>query len=147
VGLIHAIALSGVRQNEWEGMYNKKVNKFRLGDDYDFIERVHDSWKWVNHPLLDWETANYHLNRANVAQYKIAGEHKWLRPLVVLNGRWTKTEPSPQEKEWFESEQKFTESRFLQLRLQLDKCKDSLLSNARAAGLKQFEKATAILVH
>jgi len=132
--LIHAISLAGVRQNEWKEIYNRKINKESLGEDYEFIERVYRNAKWKHYPLIPYNLALYHLNRQETVQYKIGGDYRWVKPLTVINGKWIELEESPTERLSFDElqDEVLSKSKFEMLKEDMHRtCKSISLLNQR----------------
>ncbi len=88
VAFIHAMSMAGIRQQQWEDFYTKKIMNKNLGEDYEWLERVYNHPTWSHVPLMDWSTANYWLHLPHTTQYGINNEAKWSLPIRAVDGRW-----------------------------------------------------------
>lgn len=146
ITLIHAFSLAGIRQTEWQKFYTLKLQGLNLGDDYEFVERVHDSHKWVRNKLLPWNEAIYHLNREKVTCYSIGGKVNWSRPITCKNGLWVQLEESPEDHIKYETHDAGqSDSKYVTLQEQIEKLKDGIISQATQVSPHNLQNVLQIL--
>ncbi|UCR92524.1 MAG: polyprotein [Apis hypovirus 2] len=131
VTLIHALSLHGIRQTEWQKFYTLKLEGKNLGDDYEFVDRVCDSSRWITKKLLPWSETLYHLHREKVTCYSINGEVRWSKPITCKNDQWVQLEESPEDHIKYETyDSKHFDSKFVAVQEQIEKLKEGIISQA-----------------
>jgi hypothetical protein len=68
VALLHAMAYAGIKETQWQKMYNQKLQGRSLGEDYDFVERVFKDYKWYDVNILPYDQARLCYNRPDVTE-------------------------------------------------------------------------------
>jgi hypothetical protein len=66
IAMLHAMAYAGVKESQWQKMYNVKREGKPLGDDYDFVERTFKDYQWYGVSLLPYDQARMSYNRPDV---------------------------------------------------------------------------------
>lgn len=146
VAFIHCLSLQGIRQNMWRDFHTRKLHQNKLGEDYEWIDRIMDNPKWSHVGLLDWSTSLYYLNMEHVVQYSISNNEKWCLPLSAVNGRWEELERTPTERlETKVISQVEIDGKHMSMQKQIDKIKSCMLQQASQLSEEQFQRTTAIL--
>jgi hypothetical protein len=146
VAVLHALALSGVEQPLWEKLYNKAITGQRLGEEYDFVDRVSTNGIWRGYKLLSYQAAYMNMMRRNVSQYSISNELKWALPLQPINGRWIELECSPTvhiQSEEITLEE--VQSEHVKMRRQIEKMRSAIITYGERLGTDPLSKAMAIM--
>ncbi|UCR92523.1 MAG: polyprotein [Apis hypovirus 1] len=132
VAFIHALSMSGIRQQQWEDFYTKKLMQKNLGEDYEWLERVYNHSSWSHVPLLDWATANYWLHLPRTAEYGIGGKENWSLPIRAVDGRWKPWEAvSNEDVHYTEITQKQATSHFMKTTKALTNLKSAIMLSAK----------------
>lgn len=95
VAMLHSMAYAGIKESQWQRMYNAKREGRHLGEDYDFVERTHNEFQWSDIPLIPYDQARLEYNRDGItATYfkhraGIGGQLRRLgRPFKPLGNLW-----------------------------------------------------------
>jgi hypothetical protein len=137
---IHAIALSGVIQENWEEFYTKLLLGKSLGEDYEQLTRVFNKSTWKRANLLPYVQAMYWLSTPRAVKYSIEGKDRWCKPLSPIDGQWIELEDSPTKRLHIKEEKSLVEPKIAKLQKQLDKLTSALLSRAKTQGDVELPK-------
>lgn len=146
VTMIHAFSIQGIRQIQWQSFYTRKLQGRSLGEDYEWLDKIFNHYKWSHIPMVDWSTALYFLNMENVVEYSFAGKNKWCLPVSAINGQWQEIERTPSEKMSYERiTHEELEERHVMYKKTLDKFKSHILRHAHEHSPQTYSRAVEAL--
>merc|ERR1712107_695295 len=138
--------MGGVRQEEWQAFYTRKLQGYSLGEDYSFVDRIVNHPRYKRSKLVDYDQALYHAYRENAVHYGFLNKDgtvskRPVKPLSVVDGRWIELETSPTKRmDVLSLDSKDLSNKYNSFEKKIRKCRDALLSQAQSLGPSQLEK-------
>nr|UVB73562.1 RdRp [Beticola hypovirus 1] len=151
VVFIHSLALSGVRQEQWQHMYTRSVQGHTLGNDYKNVDRLLNHSRYKRSKLVSYGDALYHLYREHAVQYGFvkedgSTEYKSAKPMSVINGKWIELEQSPTTKiDVQELPQQELSNKYQSFESSIRRCRDSIIFKAKDMPGHDLERLNSIL--